>query len=51
MGKLSTLKRAAILRTEPKAYAPQKPLTPWYLDKDSGGPNPIYRKPGIRYQD
>lgn len=39
------------LRTEPRAYEPQKPLTPWYLDKNSGGPNPVYRKPGIKYQD
>ncbi len=39
------------LRTEPKSYEPVKPLVPWYLDKDSGGPNPIYRKPGVRYQD
>jgi len=39
------------LRTEPKSYESAKPLTPWYLDKDSGGPNPIYRKPGVRYQD
>ena len=37
---------------KPKAartYAPQKPKTPWYLDPESGGPNPIFRKPGIKY--
>ncbi len=25
--------------------------TPWYLDKDSGGPNPEVRKPGIAYSE
>ncbi|HEX2747734.1 MAG TPA: hypothetical protein VHM91_07035, partial [Verrucomicrobiales bacterium] len=39
-------------RTEPKTHEPVK-LTPWYLDADSGGPNPLpaYRRPGIKYQD
>lgn len=40
------------LRTEPKFYEPvETPKVPWYLDKDSGGPNPEVRKPGIRYAD
>jgi IS1 family transposase len=47
----SAFSKLTPLRTEPRAYEPQKPMTPWYLDKDSGGPNPIYRKPGIKYQD
>jgi hypothetical protein len=38
------------LRTEPKTYEPQVPLTPWYLDPESGGPNPAVKKPGISYQ-
>jgi hypothetical protein len=25
------------------------PLVPWYLDKDSGGPNPAVKKAGIQY--
>jgi IS1 family transposase len=39
-------------RTEPKTHEPVK-LTPWYLDPNSGGPNPLptYRRPGIKYQD
>ena len=32
-------------------YAPQVPKTPWYLDPESGGPNPIVKKPGIRYDE
>ena len=40
------------LRTEPKFYEPvESPKVPWYLDKDSGGPNPEVLKPGIRYAD
>ena len=35
--------------TAMRVYEPQKPLTPWYLDPDSGGPNPKNKKPGIRY--
>jgi IS1 family transposase len=36
-----------------RVWQPQKPLIPWYLDKDSGGPNPPKgeRKRGIRYED
>lgn len=30
-------------------YEPQVPLTPWYLDPESGGPNPAVKKPGIAY--
>ncbi len=26
-------------------------LTPWYLDPESGGPNPLVKKPGIRYDE
>lgn len=37
-------------RTTPKTYEPQTPLTPWYLDPESGGPNPAVKKPGIEYQ-
>ncbi len=34
-------------------YAPQVPLTPWYLDPESGGKCPPMdqRKAGIRYED
>ena len=37
--------------TSMKTYEPQEPKTPWYLDPDSGGPNPPEdeRKPGIDY--
>lgn len=38
-------------RTAPKTYTPQAPLVPWYLDPESGGPNPEIRKEGIRYED
>lgn len=33
----------------PRAYEPVAPLTPWYLDPESGGPNPAVKKPGIQY--
>lgn len=33
----------------PVAYEPQKPLMPWYLDPQSGGPNPSVKKQGIQY--
>ena len=38
-------------RTNRTTYPPQEPRTPWYLDPESGGPNPPaeQRKPGIRY--
>lgn len=38
-------------RKAPKTYAPVAPLTPWYLDPQSGGPNPAVKKPGIKYED
>jgi IS1 family transposase len=40
-------------RETPKTYEPVAPLTPWYLDPESGGrnPPPELRKPGIRYED
>lgn len=40
-------------RTSPKTYASCKPLVPWYLDPESGGPNPPLdqRKPGVNYED
>ena len=42
-------------KTPPKQeiYATQTPLTPWYLDPESGGPNPPHdqRKAGIEYRD
>jgi hypothetical protein len=34
-----------------KTYEPVKPLIPWYLDKNSGGKNPLVRKPSIDYGD
>lgn len=37
-------------RTLPKTFAPQKPKTHWYLDPESGGPDPAVRKPGIAYR-
>ena len=44
--------------TKPRTYKPQQPtnkpkMLPWYLDPESGGPNPPHdeRKPGIDYQD
>lgn len=38
-------------RDTPLTWTPQAPLTPWYLDPESGGPNPEIKKPGIRYED
>jgi IS1 family transposase len=37
-------------RTTPKTFAPVAPRTPWYLDPESGGPEPDVRKPGIAYR-
>jgi len=34
-----------------RTYEPQTPKTPWYLDPESGGPNPTEKKPGIQYDD
>lgn len=46
-------KRYKKRRETPKTYEPAVPLTPWYLDPESGGPNPPadQRKPGIQYRD
>jgi IS1 family transposase len=40
-------------RTNRETFEPVAPLTPWYLDKDSGGRCPPMdeRKPGIQYED
>lgn len=41
----------------PKAAITHKPtpkdklLLPWYLDSESGGPNPTFKKEGIKYED
>ena len=37
----------------PRSYDPQEPKTPWYLDPESGGPNPPkdQRKEGVLYDD
>lgn len=32
-------------------YEPQKPKVPWYLDPESGGPNPLVKKPGVQYDE
>lgn len=32
-----------------RVYEIKAPLTPWYLDKNSGGPNPAVKKAGIQY--
>lgn len=37
-------------RSTPKTFAPVAPRTPWYLDPESGGPDPVTRKPGIAYR-
>lgn len=44
----------SMFTTQPRAartYEPQKPKVPWYLDPESGGPNPAVKKPGIQYDD
>ncbi|MBE7498648.1 MAG: hypothetical protein HS117_27225 [Verrucomicrobiaceae bacterium] len=33
-----------------RVFEPQSPKTPWYLDPESGGPNPTVKKPGIQYE-
>ena len=38
-------------REGPLTFEPQKPKTPWYLDAESGGPNPAVRKAGVAYAD
>ena len=37
-------------RNTPKTFTPTAPRTPWYLDPESGGPEPEVRKPGIAYR-
>lgn len=40
-------------QTKPRpvhVFEPQTPKTPWYLDPESGGPNPAVKKPGIQYE-
>lgn len=34
-----------------RVFQPVAPKTPWYLDPESGGPNPTFKKPGIQYED
>ncbi|MBL9144014.1 MAG: hypothetical protein JNM99_10080 [Verrucomicrobiaceae bacterium] len=36
--------------TAQRVWEPKAPLVPWYLDKDSGGPNPTVKEPGIAYE-
>jgi hypothetical protein len=41
-------------RNVPKTFKPtpkDKIPTPWYLDPESGGPNPAIKKPGIKYDE
>ena len=38
---------SAALRT----YEPVTPKTPWYLDPESGGPNPTVKKAGVQYDE
>jgi IS1 family transposase len=35
--------------TSQRVYEPKEPLTPWYLDPESGGPNPAVKKAGVQY--
>lgn len=48
-------KAFAGFKSEPKSQRTYTPtpkhmlLTPWYLDKESGGPNPKVKTPGIKY--
>lgn len=35
--------------TSQRVWEPQAPKTPWYLDPESGGPNPAVKKAGIQY--
>lgn len=32
-----------------RVYEPVVPKTPWYLDTESGGPNPAIKKTGVQY--
>lgn len=38
------------VRSKPKTFQPETPKTPWYLDPESGGPDPEIRKPGVAYR-
>jgi IS1 family transposase len=42
-----------VVPTAKRTWEPVAPVTPWYLDANSGGPNPhpVRRIPGVRYQD
>jgi hypothetical protein len=37
--------------TSRETFTPRTRKTPWYLDPESGGPNPIVKKPGIAYDE
>ncbi len=37
--------------TTRRTFMPRTPKTPWYHDPESGGPNPIVKKPGIAYDE
>jgi IS1 family transposase len=39
----------AVKPSSQRTYEPVAPKTPWYLDPESGGPNPAIKKPGIAY--
>lgn len=32
-----------------RVWEPVAPKTPWYLDPESGGPNPSIKKAGVQY--
>ena len=34
-----------------RTYEPQTPKVPWYLDPESGGPNPTVKKSGVQYDE
>ena len=34
-----------------RTFEPVAPLTPWYLEPESGDPNPTVKKAGIQYAD
>lgn len=41
----------AVKPSSQRTWEPVAPLTPWYLDPQSGGPNPAVKKPGIAYEE
>jgi IS1 family transposase len=50
----AAFERSASKPTASRIYEPtpkEELLTPWYLDPESGGPNPAFKKPGIRYDE